>query len=136
MLFFKNDALRPQYPGASVHPADHVKATDEEKWYVCNQCHQKITQPGFHLNVQGRHEHTYANPSGIVYNIKCFSNAQGYSFLGPASTEFTWFSGHSWRIIICAACLTHIGWYFKSNGGAIFFGFISDRLLLISTSSE
>jgi len=136
MLFFKNDAPAPQYPQPGVDPSDATREKNEEKWYVCRQCHQKLTQPGFHLNIDGRHEHTYANPSGIVFDIKCFSNAQGYSFIGPSSAEFTWFSGHSWRIVICAACLTHIGWYFTKDAGGGFFGFIADRIVLLSLFAE
>lgn len=137
MLFFKTDT-----PPASHVPKENVESSPlsheskEEQWYVCKQCHQQITQPGFQLNIQGRHEHTFANPSGIVFDIKCFSNAQGFSFIGPPSEEFTWFSGHTWRIIICSSCLTHIGWYFVNSSGKGFFGFIADRIARISLTSD
>ena len=136
MLFFKTDAPAPQVPKEEADSATSIHEVREEKWYVCRQCNQRITQPGFHLNVQGSHEHTFANPSGIVFDIKCFSNALGYSFIGPSSAEFTWFSGHSWRIIICSSCLTHIGWYFSNNSGEGFFGFVADRIALLSLPSE
>jgi hypothetical protein len=50
--------------------------------------------------------------------------------MGPPSLEFTWFAGHSWRITICAGCLTHIGWFFSASGGQGFFGLIPDKLQL------
>ncbi len=136
MLFFKTDAPAPQVPKEEAESATSTRNRKEEKWYVCRQCKQQITQPGFYLNVQGRHEHTFANPSGIVFDIKCFSNARGYSFIGPSSAEFTWFSGHAWRIIICASCLAHLGWYFANDSGGGFFGFIADRIALLSFPSE
>ena len=137
MLFFKTDTPpAPQIPKEDVESNASSKESAEHKRYVCRQCRQQITQPGFQLNIQGSHQHTFANPSGIVFDIQCFSNAQGYSFIGPSSDEFTWFSGYTWRIVICSSCLTHIGWYFSKDSGNGFFGFIADRLSLISLTSE
>lgn len=137
MFFFKTDTTpAPNAPEGDAESASQSCESKEEKWYVCRQCRQQITQPEFQFAVQGRHEHTFANPSGIVFDIKCFSNARGYSFIGPSSEEFTWFSGHSWRIIVCSSCMTHIGWYFAGSSGRGFFGFIADRLTQISFTSE
>lgn len=53
--------------------------------------------------------------------------------MGPPSMEFTWFAGHSWRILICGACRTHIGWFFAAvQGEGRFFGLIMDRLTMVS----
>lgn len=104
---------------------------EEEAWYLCRTCHQQITRPSHQIQIQGDHRHTFANPSGAVFDIGCFASAEGFSFMGPPSTEFTWFSGYSWRITICASCLNHIGWFFSSSGDS-FFGFIVDQLILRS----
>lgn len=65
--------------------------------------------------VDGRHEHTFANPSGYLYHIGCFATAHGCRSMGAPSTEFAWFAGHSWLIELCGRCGTHIGWLFQSS---------------------
>lgn len=115
-------------PGVESHSETDVDDQDDENWYVCRNCQHKLTRPSYRISVQGGHTHTFANPSGIVFEIACFNSAQGYSFMGSASTEFAWFSGFSWRIMICSSCLTHLGWYFSSLTGGHFFAFIVDKI--------
>lgn len=116
------------------HDAESTEAavedeTDEEKFLLCRQCHQVITNPAERTVVQGAHQHTFANPHGIVYEIGCFRNAIGCGYAGPATDEFTWFKGFSWRAAVCTMCLTHMGWLFVSQGGKVFNGLILDRLI-------
>ena len=122
--------LKTNPKGPDSHPLSETveQETEKESWYVCRNCRQKLTQPSHRTAIQGSHIHTFANPSGIVFEIACFNYAQGYSFLGPPSIEFAWFAGHSWRIVICAACLVHVGWLFASQNGTVFFGLITDRV--------
>ena len=102
---------------------------DAEEFILCRQCHQPITRPTERITVQGAHQHTFANPHGIIFEIGCFKNTKGCGYAGAASDEFTWFAGYSWRICICALCLTHLGWIFSSKGGDNFHGLILDRLI-------
>lgn len=129
-LLLKGDPERSKSPAkAPITQTDHSENPDEQ-WYLCRNCEQPITRPVHRIAVQGSHTHTFANPSGMVFELACFSNAGGFSFMGPPSLEFTWFAGHSWRITICAGCLTHIGWFFSASGGQGFFGLIPDKLQL------
>jgi hypothetical protein len=73
--------------------------------------------------------HTFANPHGIVFEIGCFGAVEGCGYAGPASDEFSWFKGFSWRVVVCVMCLTHLGWFFESRDGGNFHGLILDRLL-------
>jgi hypothetical protein len=102
--------------------------TEEERWIVCRQCHQRLTRPSERTSKNGSHTHTFANPSGLVFEIGCFVMVRGCSFIGPPSYEFPWFSGHSWQIAICSTCQTHLGWLFQGREGSQFFGLILDRL--------
>ena len=102
---------------------------DEEEYILCRQCRQAITRPAERITVQGAHQHTFANPHGIVFEIGCFKTAQGCGYAGLPSTEFTWFSGYAWRVSFCTMCLTHLGWIFIADSGDSFHGFILDRLL-------
>lgn len=128
----KTEPLQSRDTKSAGKPESETGEQDEEAWYVCRNCHQKITRPSDQIGIQGQHRHTFANPSGVVFEIGCFATAEGFSFMGPASAEFTWFSGFSWRITICAACLNHIGWFFSSGSGDSFFGFIADQIILRS----
>lgn len=127
-ILLKTDPSLPEKQNGQVAPELEDKEKEQEDWFVCRNCGQRLTQPSDETAIQGSHTHTFANPSGFVYEIVCFATARGYSFLGPPSKEFTWFAGHSWRIAICADCLIHLGWYFTSQDGGSFFGFIVDRI--------
>lgn len=135
-LMLKTEPERPEPPESAVEAETAVKERNEEVWYVCRSCQQRITRPSDRFAVHGSHTHTFANPSGIVFEIVCFAYASGFSFMGPPSTDFSWFTGHSWRITICAACLSHVGWFFSSGDSPGFFGFILDKLLLVSSGGN
>jgi hypothetical protein len=113
-------------------PTDDVSSdvtpTEEERWIVCRQCQQRLTRPSERISINGSHSHTFANPSGVVFEIGCFRMASGLHFIGPPSYEFPWFTGHSWQIVICSACQTHLGWWFRGPDTNQFFGLIQDRL--------
>jgi hypothetical protein len=128
---FKTEEGKPQEPSVKITPKTTLAEEDEKPWYVCKNCQQRLTRPSDRMIVQGSHTHTFANPSGVVFEIACFASARGYSFLGPPSTDFTWFNGYSWRIVICSACISHLGWFFSSQSENRFFGLITDRILLL-----
>ena len=134
-LLLKTEGGQPQRPKGEQDPKSAAlddEDDDEEAWYVCKNCRNRLAHPSARTVMQGSHTHTFANPSGVVFEISCFSSARGYSFLGPSSTEFSWFSGYSWRIIVCSVCITHLGWIFSSQNGSIFFGLITDRIVFLA----
>jgi hypothetical protein len=100
-----------------------------EEVLVCRQCGRHITDERKRVAVDGKHRHTFANPHGHVYDIGCFASAAGCLGVGPSSNEFAWFKGYSWQIVICAGCMTHLGWFFLSSGKHHFFGLIVDRIV-------
>lgn len=130
IVSLRSEEKRSQTPKLYEHSDTRVseEPENEESWIVCRQCRQRLCRPSEGTVVNGAHRHTFANPSGIVFEIACYRNVQGCSLAGPPSTEFSWFAGHSWQIIICSGCLTHLGWRFNSNQGTQFHGFIVDRI--------
>ena len=106
------------------------QTSDQEEYIRCRQCHNVITSPTERIQVQGLHQHTFANPHGIVFEIGCFRSVKGCGHAGPASKEFSWFKGFSWRIAVCIMCLTHLGWLFDSTDEESFHGLILDRLVI------
>lgn len=101
----------------------------EDPFYLCRQCLNPITPKSAKIIVNGSHQHTFANPHGLVFDIGCFSNAEGCGAVGIPTDEFTWFAGYKWRVALCRACLTHMGWLFTSAGSDGFFGLIMDHLI-------
>ncbi len=102
---------------------------DPEAYVRCRQCLNIITYPDERMAVHGSHQHTFANPHGIVFEIGCFKTVKGCGYVGPSSDEFSWFPGYRWRIAACLRCLMHLGWLFDSPDSDSFHGLILDRIL-------
>jgi len=101
----------------------------EERAILCRNCKHQITSFKHIIEVRGQHRHTFGNPEGFVFEIGCFSAAKGCRNEGVPTSEFTWFSGFSWRYAICAKCYLHLGWHYLSRGEANFYGLILNRLI-------
>lgn len=114
--------------GTPEERAEAQTEEEEDDFIICRQCSQIVTHPTERMAADGSHQHTFANPHGIVYDIACFRSANGCAYTGPATGEFTWFRGYQWRIAVCRSCLTHLGWLFTSTSGDYFHGLILDRL--------
>ena len=121
-----------QNPLGETSPSEAATIDEQgsEQWYVCRQCGNRIVPSDFQIAIQGLYRHVFANPSGIIFEILCFSQAGGYSFSGVPSNDFAWFAGYSWRIVVCIRCLIHLGWFFSNQLGGHFFGLITGRLRL------
>lgn len=113
----------------SVAVKDKAEVPENEELLLCRQCHQIIARPMDRISVSGAHRHVFANPHGIVYEIGCFRAASGCGYAGATSSEFTWFAGYAWRILLCTGCLSHLGWVFTADSGNRFYGLILDHLI-------
>jgi hypothetical protein len=122
--------VKPEAPGH--HPSTAPTDEPEERHLgaiVCRQCLHVITFSTEHRIINGAHLHTFANPEGIIFEIGCYHDAKGCGYIGPASSEFTWFNGYVWRIAVCGYCLVHLGWRFTGADGHFFHGLITSRLI-------
>ncbi|WP_320169445.1 cereblon family protein [Maridesulfovibrio sp.] len=123
--------LKKQPPGQSDSTDSAEKSsldrTAGKKKIVCRNCGLTITDPTSGIEVEGRHEHSFFNPHGYLFEILCFSNAPGCMTTGYPSSEFTWFAGHTWQVAICALCGSHLGWKF-SSGSSAFHGLIKNSI--------
>jgi len=129
--FFRSPAEKQRAEMLDSFAEDETEdqASDKEEYLRCLQCNNVITSPSERIQVQGSHQHTYANPHGIVFEIGCFKDVTGCGYAGAATDEFSWFAGYSWRICFCSMCLTHLGWMFSSHAGGIFHALILDRII-------
>ncbi|MCP4107107.1 MAG: hypothetical protein GY749_16465 [Desulfobacteraceae bacterium] len=107
---------------------ESLEQEKEERVILCRNCKYKITSFEDIMEVEGRHMHIFSNPEGIVFQIGCFSSADGCVNRGVPTTEFTWFAGFSWRFSFCSNCYMHLGWFYQSRGTENFYGLILDRL--------
>ncbi|HHN65752.1 MAG TPA: hypothetical protein ENK09_10365 [Nitrospirae bacterium] len=105
----------------------------DESRIICRHCGNHITSVEEIITVQGSHRHVFTNPAGLVFEIGCFSTADGCLVSGIPTREFTWFSGYSWNYAHCGNCLTHLGWFYQ-NRDSSFFGLILERLIETSTT--
>lgn len=102
---------------------------DEEKNIRCRACRHLITTTDHVFSIDGGHRHTFANPAGIVFEIGCFSAADGCANQGAPTSEFSWFSGYSWRFSLCSRCHGHMGWFYAGEGKPGFYGLILAHLI-------
>jgi hypothetical protein len=93
---------------------------------LCRRCSAQLSEPRLAIAIDGRHAHELVNPAGIAFDVRCFSDAPGARPYGDASTFFSWFREHAWRIVVCGNCGVHVGWRFE--GASTFFGLIADRI--------
>lgn len=129
--------LQPERPAPPVQgrtakdespEAEGEESTDKGKILLCASCGRAITRLSEKTVVHNAHRHSFANPSGLIFEIGCFRAAPGCDYIGPASSEFTWFAGYQWRAALCRGCQAHLGWLFLSSGTS-FHGLILSALV-------
>jgi hypothetical protein len=128
-LFFKQDkAPEPQnHTGNQEDTKDEEK--DEKSFILCKFCRNRVTSAENAMVIDGQTRHVFTNPHGYVFEIACFSTAEGCVNYGIPTNEFSWFPGYSWRFSICAKCHNHLGWQYQSVNFEIFYGLILDNLI-------
>jgi hypothetical protein len=119
----------PEGRGEQRADSEDEVRRDEEKAIRCAQCGHAVTSPRERIEVQGMHRHTFFNPYGIIFEIGCFRAAPGCGYAGPATEEFSWFPGYSWKVAVCNACLAHLGWQYSAPDRESFHGLVLDNLI-------
>ncbi len=119
-----------EFEAAKLTQTRHAVDAPRTPRLVCAECSYPITVESERIIMEGAHQHTFTNPHRVTYQIGCFRDAPGCSYLGAATDEFTWFPGYAWRIALCAGCGTHLGWVYQKLEGAAFHGLITNLLRL------
>ena len=104
------------------------KQLAENKPILCRVCHNFITSFEQKIQINGTHYHIFRNPTGLVFEIGCFSSANGCVNYGSPTLEYTWFNGFTWRYALCSQCHLHLGWFYQSSTSC-FYGLILSSLL-------
>ena len=105
----------------------HDARVAEDHAVVCAACDHALTRASARIEVDGAHEHAFANPAGLTFRVACFRQAPGCTDWGDESTIWTWFKGYAWRVALCGACSEHVGWSYR-NDASFFFGLITTRI--------
>lgn len=120
--------LREREGGGERAPDEERElAPKTERSIRCKRCGAEVTHERAAIAVEGRHTHDFVNPAGVSFVVRCFGDAPGCEPYGDASSFFSWFAGHQWRIAVCAACGVHLGWRFE-GATSVLFGLITDRI--------
>lgn len=102
------------------------KSTGDDERVICRNCSSLITERKEITEIDGGSFHYKKNPAGIYFSIVCFRAARGCRNIGEFTADFSWFTGYKWRVVICASCLSHLGWHYLGRGS--FYGLIADRI--------
>lgn len=122
---------RPEEPLGAVEPSSHPSPIDDAgKVIACARCQSYVTTSAARIEMDGKHEHRFVNPHGLLFRIGCFCAAEGCLPTGESSTFWSWFPGFAWQVDLCGSCGEHLGWLF-SNAASTFHGLILDRLVEI-----
>lgn len=124
----------PEEPGPSPDesPEDEI-ASAERRALCCRTC---ATEVSFEeaLFCMGHDTVTrlFPNPYGDLREIYTLTTAYSLDFVGPPTTEFTWFPGYAWEVAYCLGCRTHLGWRFlaveDSCEPRLFYGLLTREL--------
>jgi hypothetical protein len=101
----------------------------EDAGVLCRYCRRRVTEHSRGISVNGSHHHVFANPHGMVFDILCYSSADGCYPGLESSGEFTWFAGYRWHVALCRSCSHHLGWLFVGEGSS-FYGLAAEFLIL------
>ena len=101
--------------------------TGEEEGIRCAACGHALTRARARIEVESKHVHTFVNPAGFEFTIRCFAEAPGCVGAGEESTFWSWFRGFAWRMAACAGCGAHVGWSFRKEE-SVFWGLVVDRI--------
>lgn len=99
----------------------------EEESIRCAACGHSIATTRARIEVEGKHVHTFVNPAGFEYTVRCFGDAPGCIGAGEESTFWSWFRGFAWRLAACGGCGGHLGWSFRKDA-SVFWGLVADRI--------
>jgi hypothetical protein len=124
--YFKSGERRGQQRPAAK--SRHQQESDVVGAVFCRACNKAITSRDQKIEMGGTHSHTFFNPAGLVFELGCFRTAPGCRVIGAPSTEFTWFPGHIWRVVLCRTCKVHLGWQFSMED-TTFYGLIRTKLI-------
>lgn len=118
-------------PGSPRDHDESQQGEDVERAVRCSRCGHALTSANERIEVFGRHAHTFMNPSGVIFDVRCYRDVPGATCQGVPDSDTSWFPATAWIYAHCAngACRGQVGWrYVHLEDGAVFFGLIADAI--------
>lgn len=115
-------------PGASGSDAQPVPAPPDledapaRKRYCCRACGVRVARGEDLVPVDGTTRHERVNPTGWPCRFLTFRAAENTRDVTLPTDDFSWFEGHAWIVLACAACDVHLGW--RWEGATVFVGLL------------
>ncbi|MEN8222411.1 MAG: cereblon family protein [Acidobacteriota bacterium] len=100
----------------------------EDKQIICFNCRHMLTVESLKTEKSGKHSHSFTNPGGTSFDLRCFSEAPGCETKGVPIPDFTWFPGYKWCFAFCSNCSVQSGWFYLSSNDS-FFGLIREAFI-------
>jgi hypothetical protein len=122
-------------PTVPVGESEAEESLEREDRVRCAQCRSVVTRGGLAVERGGAHEHTFRNPAGYSWTVRCFRDASGCTTAGPFTSEASWFAGYQWCYAPCATCGRHLGWWFVGSGPS-FVALIVPRIVYGGTAGS
>jgi hypothetical protein len=101
-------------PAVAEPMADSVAQPESDDRIRCRQCRAEVTRGALAVSRGGAHEHTFRNPAGYSWTVRCFRDAS-CTTAGAFTSEASWFAGCAWCYAHCASCSCHLGWWFVGS---------------------
>ena len=123
-------------PTALQQLLDELDSYQPGSLIYCRLCQHAVTDQDSAMDIGLAHLHSFTNPTGILYTIRCFHAAPGCAISGQPTTEHSWFGGYRWQYANCSHCYQHLGWYYEGRRQRNFFGLIANRLLQADSADK
>ncbi|MEW5852108.1 MAG: cereblon family protein [Myxococcota bacterium] len=121
-----------EFPDAAQPTAD-VTGKPEDTSYVCARCGAFLARRSDQLTVDGKTLHERVNPVGFPHRFMTLTRCEAASPIDEPTTDFTWFEGCAWQVVLCAGCRVHLGWHFQGEGRS-FWGVLVERMKEVSAT--
>ena len=83
---------------------------------LCRACDAQVSDRALLFAMDSdRIERVFSNPGGYLHDIVTVRDAWSLTSASPPSTEFSWYPGYAWEIVLCASCAAHLGWAFSAT---------------------
>jgi hypothetical protein len=118
-----------QTPGGVVTASEHERAPRRAVRWVCLACEVPLASPEDALAVGGASRHERTNPWGVSFEFVTVRACQNVAAVGDAVRLYSFFPGHAWQVLCCAACGMHLGWRYSGGAAAApFFALLLNRI--------
>ncbi len=105
--------MPPLDPTSEAEVEDALAPEEDTPVLVCRHCRIPITTEDAVFSVtEGGAVQVFPNPSGWLRKIFTVRTAENLVAASAPTTDFTWFAGYAWTIVVCAGCGSHLGWQY------------------------